>query len=247
LRLLPKHKLTPSSLSRKKSKSFVTNYSQRSRVMSKKGAVLWVEGLIGAGKSTLATKLAGLLEFRAFHEPVEADILEKFYKDPKGEAFNFQIRQLARRIGIHKLAQAEACHPIDYNGAILDRGLPGDRVFAKLHCHFGNISPEQWTTYEILFNDAIDQIRSPALLVFLDVEPDVAMERVKNRNRGAESTLSLDYLKSLRKGYLDLMAEIDSGEHRWSDGIDVMRVPWNTDHQEAGPLAATIKDRLRIK
>lgn len=211
-----------------------------------KGAVLWVEGLIGAGKSTLSQKLAGLLEFRAFHEPVEADYLEKFYKDPKTNAFEFQIRQLARRTGIHRLAQEEACNPIEYKGAILDRGLPGDRVFAKLHCHAGNISPEQWTTYEILFNSAIDLIRSPALLVFLDVEPDIAMERVKNRNRGAEAGLTIAYLKDLRKGYLDLLGEIEAKTHRWSDGIELMRVPWNTDHQEAGPLALAIKDRLRM-
>jgi len=214
--------------------------------MPVKGAVLWIEGTIGSGKSTLCQKLAGLLEFRAFHEPVEADYLQTFYKDPAKYAFEFQIRQLARRVGIHKLAQEEACHPIEYKGAILDRGLPGDRVFAKLHCHFGNISSAQWTTYEILFNSAIDQIRSPALLLYLDVEPDVAMERIRNRNRGAESGITLDYLQALRKGYLDLLGEIDARAHRWSDGIEIMRLPFNVDHQEAGPIAAAIKDRLHI-
>jgi hypothetical protein len=72
------------------------------------------------------------------------------------------------------------------------------------------------------------------------------MERVKNRNRGAEAGLTIAYLKDLRKGYLDLLGEIEAKTHRWSDGIELMRVPWNTDHQEAGPLAAAIKDRLRL-
>jgi len=211
-----------------------------------RGAVVWVEGIIGAGKSTLAQTLAGLLEYRAFHEPVEPAILGKFYQDPKKMAFEFQLRQLARRQLIHRLAEAEATAAIDYKGAILDRGLPGDRVFAKLHVHAGNISEEQWTTYELLFNDAISRIHPPALLVYLDTEPEVAMERVRNRNRGAEANLSLDYLKMLRKGYLDLLSEVEGKEHRWSDGIQIMRVPWNVDHQEAAPLASAIRDRLRM-
>jgi deoxyadenosine/deoxycytidine kinase len=214
--------------------------------MHEKGAVAWIEGLIGAGKSTLSQKLAGLLEFRAFHEPVEADYLGKFYQDPKRYAFEFQLRQLARRQLIHRLAEAEATARIEYKGAILDRGLPGDRVFAKLHLQAGNISEEQWTTYELLFNDAISRIHPPSLLVFLDVDPDVAMERVRNRNRGAEAGLSVDYLKTLRKGYLDLISEIEGKEHRWSDGLQVLRVPWNVDHQEAAPLATMIKDKLRM-
>lgn len=209
------------------------------------GAVLWVEGLIGAGKSTLSQKLAGLLEFRAFHEPIDSDYLDKFYKDPAKYAFEFQMRQIVRRRKIHKLAAAEANHT-EYKGSILDRGLPGDRVFARLHVAAGNISPEQWTTYDLMFDDMMDGIRPPALLVFLDVEPEVALERVRNRGRGAESGMTLDYLRTLRKGYLDMMSEIESKEHRWSDGLDVMRVPWNVDNQEVGPLASKIKDRLRI-
>ena len=210
------------------------------------GAVIWVEGLIGAGKSTLAQKLSGLLDYRAFHEPVDSDYLDKFYKDPKKYAFEFQMRQIVRRRKIHKLAISEANHT-EYQGSILDRGLPGDRVFAKLHRFAGNITEEQWFTYELLFDEMIAEIRPPALLVFLDVQPDIAMERVKNRNRGAESGLTLEYLVTLRHGYLDLLAEIEGRLNRWSDGIEIMRVPWNIDNQETGPLAARIKDRLKIQ
>jgi deoxyadenosine/deoxycytidine kinase len=156
------------------------------------------------------------------------------------------MRQIVRRLKIHKLAAAEAQHT-EYKGSILDRGLPGDRVFAKLHVHQGNISQEQWTTYDLHFNEMMNETRPPSLLVFLDVEPDVALERVKNRNRGAESGLTIEYLKMLRKGYLDLISEVESREHLWSIGIDIMRVPWNLDHQEAVPLATKIKDRLRMK
>jgi deoxyadenosine/deoxycytidine kinase len=212
-----------------------------------RGAILLVEGSIGSGKSTLTTKLAGLLQFRAFHEPVESDYLDKFYKNPKEMAFEFQLRQLARREVIHHAAQSEALLHSDYLGSVLDRSLLGDRVFAALHREAGNISQEQWITYEILFHSAWGRLLPPALLLFLDVEPEVAMERVKNRNRGAESGLTVEYLRSLRKGYLDLLCEIESREQRWTDGVSVLRVPWNFDNQSASALVERIKDKLRMK
>ena len=207
--------------------------------------IIDIEGLIGAGKSTAARKLAGRLEFRAFHEPVEADYLDKFYQDPKGMAFEFQMRQVARRIWIHKAAVAEP-YLGEYKGSIIDRGIIGDRVFAKMHYQAGNISPEQWATYELLFDDAIHRIRPPALLLFFDVDPSVALERVKNRNRGAESTMDLTYLTDLRKGYLDLLSEVESREHSWSNGLSVKRIPWNADNQDIGPIAEMVKDELRL-
>jgi len=210
------------------------------------GPVLWVEGIIGGGKSTIAEKLAGLLNFRPFHEPVEPDHLEAFYKDPKGKAFEFQIRQLVRRANIHQLAFWEANNPGQFRGAVLDRGLPGDRVFCKMHLQKGNITELQWNTYELAFNRFMMPIRPPALLMFLDVDPTVALERVKNRNRGAESGMNLEYLSDLRKGYLDLISEIESRNHQWSNGIHVWKVAWNQDHQQVGPIAEELKHRLRL-
>lgn len=207
--------------------------------------VIWVEGLIGAGKTTLAKILADVFGMRALFEPVDSNpYLELFYKDPKRWAFPMQMELLYRRYNMQQLAVREAVHG---TGVILDRGLPGDRVFARLHMLAGNMSELEWNTYENAYEIMSCSLVAPSLLIFLDVEPDIALERVKARARGAEVGIDIDYLKSLRKGYLDLLGEIESGIHSWSRGMEVQRLSWNSDHLPTGPLIKSLSKRFTLK
>lgn len=209
------------------------------------GPLLWVEGIIGAGKTTLARQIAEALGFRAFHEPVESNpYLELFYKNPKEHAAFMQIHLLMERYAMQKEA-AYAC--ARGFGCVLDRGLPGDRVFAKLHFLAGNISQLQWNTYDKFFDIMSADLRPPSRLLFLDIEPEVALERVRSRKRGAESRMELKYLQDLKKGYLDLMCEIESGAHAWSKGMAVTRLPWNVDHQPIGPLVKMLRHEFELE
>ena len=112
------------------------------------GRVVWVEGGIGAGKTTLAKILAQALGFRALYEPVNSNpYLDRFYDDPKRWAFPMQMELLYRRYNMQQIAARESLLG-EYKGAILDRGLPGDRVFCKLHMLAGNIDKLEWETYQ---------------------------------------------------------------------------------------------------
>jgi deoxyadenosine/deoxycytidine kinase len=210
------------------------------------GAVIGVEGGIGAGKSTFVQKLSGALNFRAIHEPVDAELLDAFYRDQKANAYDFQFDMLLKRWDAHDLSQAEARSGFEYEGAMLDRTLVGDRCFALLHYRAGNINDRQWRIYTRFFEKALSKFDTPAALIYLDVDPSVALERVKNRNRGAEAGMSLDYLHSLRKSYLDLISEIEAKQHQWSAGMEVIRIPWNVDHQEITPIAEMLRDKFKL-
>jgi len=210
------------------------------------GIVIGVEGIIGAGKSTFVKKISGALNLRPIHEPVDAEILDAFYRDPKGNAYDFQFDMLLKRWDAHDLAQAEARSCFEYSGAIIDRTLVGDRCFAKMHHREGNISDTQWKIYERFFTKALSKFETPAVLIFLDADPSVALERVKNRNRGAEAGMNLDYLTKLRKEYLDLISEIEAKMHPWGAGMVVVREAWNVDHQEVAPIAEALKDRMKL-
>jgi deoxyadenosine/deoxycytidine kinase len=85
------------------------------------------------------------------------------------------------------------------------------------------------------------------MLIFLDVEPEVAHERKNERGRAAEQGIPLKYFQDLRKGYLDLMVEIESGYHPWARGMEVYRMAWNTDHLPVEPLIEALKDKYHIK
>jgi deoxyadenosine/deoxycytidine kinase len=209
--------------------------------------VLWIEGIIGAGKTTLAKQLGDALHMRVIEEPVESNpYLPLFYKEPKTWAWTMQMHLMGVRYGMQKLAVSEALVGHAYNGAILDRGLPGDRVFCRLHVRAGNIHEMQWHTYETFYNIMVCDLRPPSLILYLDVDPNVALERVQKRARSVETGLSLEYLQDLRRGYMDLLSEIESGDHAWSKGMRVMRVPWNVDHQSIAPIVERLRRELHV-
>ncbi|MHA2364830.1 MAG: deoxynucleoside kinase [Candidatus Hodarchaeales archaeon] len=209
--------------------------------------IFWIEGIIGAGKSTITKKLAEALNLRPLLEPVKSNpYLAKFYKDPKRWAFSMQIELLFRRYAMQKLAAYEVTSESQFSGAILDRGLPGDRVFAKLHMMEGNISDMEWQTYLTAYNIMTCSLFPPSLLIFLDVDPRVAIARLEKRDRDAEVGIPIDYLEKLQRGYFDLIAEIESGQSAWSRGIKVLRLSWNVDDQPLTDLILQLRNRFNL-
>ena len=206
--------------------------------------ILWVEGLIAAGKTTLVKILAELLGYRALYEPVtDEELLHLFYRDPKRWAFAFQIEMARRRGTLHELAILESqVVGTPWKGTIIDRGLPGDHVFASLHHANGNITDVEWRIYEELYRKwmFVPNIQ-PTMLIYLDVEPEVALARIQERGREAEKGVDIDYLRAVHGAYNDMMRGVERGEHPWSRGMRVLRIPWNTDNQPVEPIARDIK------
>ena len=214
--------------------------------------IIWVEGIIGSGKSTFSGWIADRLKLRLIKEPVDNDYLTIFYKNPKRWAFPMQIDLLHKRYSLQQLAAYEASLAAvgesEYQGVVLDRGLPGDRVYARLHMLEGNISKVEWRTYTRAYETMTCSLIPPSLLIYLDVEPEVAMQRVQNRDRTFERAgVPLEYLVKLHRGYLDLLVEIESGQHAWSRGMEVMRIPWNTDHQPIDSIIELLKKKYELK
>jgi len=211
---------------------------------------IWVEGIIGAGKTTFATEIGKRLELRVIEEPVEENpYLGLFYKDQKKYAFGFQIFMLHRRCIQQRLAADEATGVGGFKGAILDRSLFGDRVFAKIHAEEGNIEPIDYNTYEMAYSFISRTLLPPSLLVFLDIQPETALSRVNKRKRPEEDGLPLDYLKKLRKGYLNMLVEGERGLLPWGHAVRVCRIPWDPDtltEEEWDRVACTVRDACSI-
>jgi deoxyadenosine/deoxycytidine kinase len=207
--------------------------------------IIWVEGIIAAGKSRLTNQLQRSLGFRAFPEPVaDQGYLELFYEDPKRWAFPLQIEMLRRRWDLHRLAMLE-CRCGNVAGCVLDRGLPGDRVFAWLHYQAGNIHKLEWQTYEALYAEAMTEPRmQPHVLVYLDVSPVVALGRIEGRGRPGERAIRVEYLEDLQEAYRAMLQEIVYGNHPWAHGMRVLEVPWSDDNLPTEPIVSRIREEL---
>ena len=192
--------------------------------------LIWVEGIIGAGKTTFSKEVARRLNLWLVEEPVESNpYLELFYKNQKKYAFGMQIHLLHRRYAMQQLASYIAAGTTSFDGAVLDRSLSGDRVFAKLHRDAGNIEEIDWQTYEMAYDVMCRTLLPPTLLIFLDVQPETAYQRIIRRSRSAESGLLKEYLITLRRGYNELLYEAERGLLPWSHAVRVHRFLWDPD------------------
>lgn len=206
--------------------------------------IILVEGTIGAGKTTIAKQVAKLLNLRPLLEPVDSNpYLAKFYQDMKRWAFPMQMELLLRRYSMHKLAGFEVISGSQFNGVVLDRGLPGDRVFAKLAYLNGNFAELEWGTYEQAYEIFSTEIRPPNLLIFLDIDPRFAKERLEGRSRSAEEGIPLKYYEQLQKGYLDVLADIND---LWPT-TEIIKIGWNTDHLPIDNILSKIKRKFDIQ
>ncbi len=207
--------------------------------------LIWVDGIIGAGKTTVAKEIGNLLNLHVFQEPLNEELLKIYYEDQTTWGFSFQIDMLNKRFAI----QSEAARTINHQqGAVIDRALPGDRVFTQMLMKDKKINPINWKIYEYAYNMFIQTIHPPNLLIFLDVSPEVAFQRIKDRNREAEqdSLLPLSYLHRLHSEYQILLNEVLSGIHPWSSQIEVWFIDWNEDWQPIKPIVENIKTHFRV-
>jgi len=162
-----------------------------------------IAGMIGAGKSTLATALGEHLDMDVYHEPIEDhEYLADFYRDTRRYAFATQIYLLNRRFQQHQ--------EIIWRGrpAVQDRTIYEDSVFAKMLAKSGLMDERDYRTYITLFRNMSNFMCKPNMIVYLDVSAEESRERIQKRGREVEAGITLDYLQALYAGYEEFIDDI---------------------------------------
>ncbi|MBU0550183.1 deoxynucleoside kinase [Myxococcota bacterium] len=187
-----------------------------------------IAGLIGAGKTTLATKLGEHLKVPVYYEPVaDNEYLADFYRDTARYAFQTQIYLLNRRFQQHQEIIWRG------GGGIQDRTIYEDAVFAKTLVDQKLMDQRDYQTYLQLFKHMSNFMCRPNVIVFLDLSPESSMERIKQRARDVETGISLHYLRGLHAAYQDFIKEI-------SRTVTVIRVNWEA-YRDMDEVASMIE------
>lgn len=178
-------------------------------------AFIGIAGIIGAGKTTLATALAQHLGLDVHYEPVtDNEYLADFYRDTKRYSFAMQIYLLNRRFQQHQEIIWRG------RGGVQDRTIYEDAIFARTLRDMDLMDPRDYETYVTLFRNLSNFMCRPNVIIYLDVTPEKSMERIRLRSRGVESGITVEYLTRLYNNYEDFLREI-------SRLIPVLRVRWD--------------------
>lgn len=163
--------------------------------MTEKGAkYIAIEGVIGAGKTTLAKKLGERLGAKLILENFEDNpFLEKFYKNRARYAFHTQIYFLLSRFRqLNRVYQEDLFHKY----IIADYIFEKDKIFAYL-----NLEDDELELYEKIAALIEKSIRIPDLVIYLQSSVERLMKNIQQRDREIEKSISEKYIRELNEGY----------------------------------------------
>ncbi|MBN1397623.1 MAG: deoxynucleoside kinase [Bacteroidetes bacterium] len=153
-----------------------------------------IEGVIGAGKTSLARMLSERLGARLVQENFEENpFLPRFYEDPERYAFQTQIFFLLNRYRQQQeLYQADLFHSHIVSDYIFEK----DKIFAYL-----TLRDDELKLYENLLNAIEKTVPLPDLVIYLQSSVDRLMENIRKRGREMEKNMSAEYIKELNEAY----------------------------------------------
>ena len=152
-----------------------------------------IAGHIGVGKSSLTQILSQEFNIEPFHEPnLKNPFLTRFYQDMPTWAFRSQVFFLVHKFNAHQ--------------AFLDKNIPmiQDRtiyedaeVFAQHLCQSDCMSDDEFKTYCALYEEFIQLLPPPNLMIYLRARVDTLFDRIQDRGRPEEKEIPNDYMESL--------------------------------------------------
>jgi len=162
-----------------------------------------IEGPIGAGKTSLARKLA--LHYSAqtlLEQPETNPFLERFYRDQARYALPTQLFFLFQRV--QQLGEVKQLDMFR-SSVVADFLLEKDPLFARL-----TLADDELKLYEQIFVQLKPQTPVPDFVIYLQASPDTLVDRVVLRGNPIESGISETYLRALSDSYTKFFHQYDA-------------------------------------
>jgi len=160
-----------------------------------------IEGNIGAGKTSLATKIAEDFNAKLILEQFEENsFLPKFYKEPDKYAFPLELSFLAERYEQlkHQLSSRDLFKNFTVSDYLIDKSF----IFARK-----NLPEDTFGLYKKLFEIISESLPKPDLLVYLYLNINNLIKNIQSRGRDYEMDIKPDYLIKIQESYLDFIRQ----------------------------------------
>jgi deoxyadenosine/deoxycytidine kinase len=171
--------------------------------MLDKARYIVVEGPIGAGKSSLARRLAERLPAETlFERPEDNPFLGRFYQQTERWSLATQLAFLFQRID--RLAEPAAAD--ETRRVVSDFLLDKDPLFAAI-----NLPEDEFALYQRIY-DAVKPAEPPRpdLVIYLQAKPETLIERVRRRGMAAERRITESYLERVAERYARFFYQYDA-------------------------------------
>tara|TARA_B100001758_G_C18409582_1_gene614646 strand:- start:837 stop:1478 length:642 start_codon:yes stop_codon:yes gene_type:complete len=155
-----------------------------------------VEGPIGVGKTTLATKLSNTFNSQLILEDFSKNkFLSKFYEDVDRWSLATQLSFLLDR---SEEFTKDKYDKIKNSEIISDYFIDKDKLFAKTV-----LSRDEFDLYMKIYDNLKLKIPKPDLIIYLQAKTETLLERIKNRGIIFEQTITENYIKKINDSYME--------------------------------------------
>jgi len=184
------------------------------------GKYIVIEGNIGAGKTTLATRLARDWDVPLLLEKfLENPFLPQFYQDPERYAFSTETAFLAERY--KQMTRVSGLEEGRQRGMVADFSFYKSLIFGSK-----TLGPQEGALFRDLFGMVNRHLPQPQLLVYLSSPVGRLLGNIQRRGREFEQGITPEYLLGVEEAYADFLRQ--AGGLRcvwveWAEGVDLMQ------------------------
>lgn len=158
-----------------------------------------IEGNIGAGKTSLATKIADDFNAKLILERFKDNpFLPKFYEDAARYAFPLEMSFLADRY--QQLVDDITQFDLFKESVVADYDVNKSLIFASI-----TLPEEEYALYKKLFQVMHKEVPKPDMYIYLYQNTERLLENIKKRGRKYEQSIQASYLQKLNESYLEFI------------------------------------------